>query len=58
MHVHVYAGAGEAKFWMEPKIELAQNFGLSDKDLRTVQNFIVEERADEIRSAWCRHFGC
>ncbi len=56
MHVHVYAGNGEAKFWMEPKIELAQNFGLSDKDLRTVQN-LIEEHADEIRSAWCKHFG-
>ncbi|MFO1429313.1 MAG: DUF4160 domain-containing protein [Candidatus Competibacteraceae bacterium] len=56
MHVHVYAGNGEAKFWMELKIELAQNFGLSDKDLRIVQN-LIEEHADEIRSAWYRHFG-
>lgn len=56
MHVHVYAGNGEAKFWMEPKIELAQNFGLSDKDLRTVQN-LIEEHADEIRSGWYKHFG-
>ena len=50
MHIHVYTGNGEAKFWMEPKIELAQNFGLSDKDLHTVQN-LIEEHADEIRSA-------
>ncbi|NTU55688.1 MAG: DUF4160 domain-containing protein [Anaerolineales bacterium] len=56
MHVHVYAGNGEAKFWMEPKIELAQNFGLSDKDLRTVQN-LIEEPADQIRSTWYKHFG-
>ena len=56
MHVHVYAGNGEAKFWMEPKIELAQNFGLSDKDLRTVQN-LIEEHADEICSGWYKHFG-
>lgn len=56
MHVHVYAGGGEAKFWMEPKIELAQNFGLSDKDLRTVQS-LIEEHADEICSAWHKHFG-
>ncbi len=56
MHVHVYAGNGEAKFWMKPKIELAQNFGLSDKDLCTVQN-LIEEHADEIFSAWYKHFG-
>ena len=56
MHIHVYAGNGEAKFWMEPKIELAQNFGLSDKDLRIVQS-LIEGHADEIRSAWYEHFG-
>jgi hypothetical protein len=56
MHVHVYTGNGEAKFWMEPKIELAQNFGLSDKDLHTVQS-LIEEHTDEIRSAWYKHFG-
>jgi hypothetical protein len=25
MHVHVKGSDGEAKFWMEPEIELAQN---------------------------------
>ena len=29
MHVHVQAQAGEAKFWLEPDIELAVSFGLS-----------------------------
>jgi len=28
MHVHVYCERGEAKFWLEPKIELAKNFGM------------------------------
>jgi hypothetical protein len=27
MHVHVHATAGEAKFWLEPRIELARNYG-------------------------------
>jgi hypothetical protein len=26
MHVHVDATDGEAKFWLEPKIELAKNY--------------------------------
>ncbi len=26
MHVHVYCAEGEAKFWLEPKIELVKNF--------------------------------
>jgi Domain of unknown function (DUF4160) len=56
MHVHVYSGDGEAKFWMEPQIELAQNYGLSKKDLRTARG-LIEEHADEIRAAWQTHFG-
>jgi len=31
LHVHVSHAEGEAKFWMEPKIVLAQNIGLSAK---------------------------
>ena len=56
MHIHVHAQKGEAKFWMEPEIELAVNHGLPDHDLRTMRR-IIEERVDEIREAWNRHFG-
>lgn len=27
MHVHVVSGDGEAKFWLEPELELAKNYG-------------------------------
>lgn len=27
LHVHVHCADGEAKFWLEPEIELAQNLG-------------------------------
>jgi len=27
MHVHVVSADGEAKFWIEPVIEVAQNYG-------------------------------
>jgi len=27
LHVHVQGQRGEAKFWLEPSVELAQNFG-------------------------------
>ncbi len=56
MHIHVHAQQGEAKFWMEPEIELAVSHGLPDHDLRTMRR-IIEERVDEIREAWNRHFG-
>ena len=56
VHVHVYCGDGEAKFWLEPKIELAQNYGLNDRQLRSVQAIIVKHE-DVIRDAWHKHFG-
>ncbi len=34
MHVHVHGTNGEAKFWLEPKIELAGNYGLRTGALR------------------------
>jgi hypothetical protein len=55
MHVHAQCPDGEAKFWLEPTIALAQNYGLSDQQVRAAQQ-LVEARADEIRSAWRKHF--
>jgi hypothetical protein len=34
MHVHVQSANGEAKFWLEPDVELDQNHGLGLKELR------------------------
>ena len=56
MHVHIHCGHGEAKFWMEPEIELAQNYGLTSTDLRAVERLIGEHK-DEIKRAWQEHFG-
>ncbi len=56
MHVHVHAPQGEAKFWMEPGVELAKNYGLSGRVLASVQR-LIEEHEDEIREAWKAHFG-
>jgi Domain of unknown function (DUF4160) len=55
MHVHVQCPDGEAKFWLEPTIALAHNQGLSGQQVRAAQQ-LVEARADEIRSAWRKHF--
>ena len=33
MHVHVYCERGEAKFWLEPTIELAQNSGMAARQI-------------------------
>jgi hypothetical protein len=54
-HVHVQSPEGEAKFWLDPEVELANNYQLSDRDLRRIRE-LIEEHADEIRDAWNRHF--
>jgi hypothetical protein len=56
MHVHVHGQNGEAKLWLEPRIELAQNYGLSEKDLNSALR-LVQEHENEIRNAWNIHFG-
>ena len=56
LHIHVHGQAGEAKFWIEPQIELAQNYGLSDTELNLVRK-LIEEHENEIRNAWAKHFG-
>lgn len=55
MHVHVISPDGEAKFWLEPEIDLAVNKNLSATELRELKH-IVEERQNEIRQSWKRHF--
>ncbi len=55
MHIHVYCGDGEAKFWIEPEIELAKNYNLSRRQLKEIEK-IIEEHYDEIRSDWQKWF--
>jgi hypothetical protein len=55
-HVHVQHATGEAKFWLEPTIEVAQNFGLSPQRLTSALR-LAREHANEIRRGWHAHFG-
>lgn len=55
-HVHVQHARGEAKFWLEPQVELAADYGLGATRV-TAARKIIEERADDIRAAWAKHFG-
>ncbi len=56
MHVHVSHSDGEAKFWREPDIALAQSIGLNERLLRQAKT-LIEEHQNDIRSAWQHHFG-
>ncbi|HBU69149.1 MAG TPA: DUF4160 domain-containing protein [Elusimicrobia bacterium] len=55
LHVHVQSSKGEAKFWIDPIVSLAENYGLSARELLKIQE-IVKEHESEIRSSWKKHF--
>ena len=55
MHVHVHAANGEAKFWLEPQVDLARNYRLTQVQLREIQS-IIEVHYDGLAAAWRRHF--
>lgn len=50
IHIHVECAEGDAKFWLEPTVSLAQNYGLSEQQLRSAQGHI-EANANVIRAA-------
>ena len=55
MHVHVDSPRGEAKFWLEPVVALAEYKGLTPRELTELQR-IVERRKNEIIKKWQQHF--
>lgn len=55
-HIHVSHPTGEAKFWIDPAIELAANYGLTPQRLTKALR-LIKEHEDEVRIAWRRHFG-
>lgn len=55
-HVHVHHATGEAKFWLEPAIELARDYGLGTRRI-AIAHRIIEDHQDEILAAWAKHFG-
>lgn len=55
-HIHVISANGEAKYWIEPEVELANNSGFNLVQLSDLKN-IIEKQKTEIRNAWKKHFG-
>ncbi len=56
MHVHVTHTDGEAKYWLEPSIALAQNFGPSAQQLHQAEQ-LVKTHEHRIRAACNEYFG-
>ncbi|MBL4710955.1 MAG: DUF4160 domain-containing protein [Gammaproteobacteria bacterium] len=55
MHVHVVSADGEAKYWLEPTIKLANNFHYSEQQLSEIK-MLIESHQDEIIDAWLERF--
>jgi hypothetical protein len=56
LHIHVQSPDGEAKFWIDPEIELARNYQLSAQDVSRALQLVIDHE-QEIRDAWNSHFG-
>lgn len=56
MHVHVHSANGEAKYWLEPEVELARSVGFRQAQLRKVEQ-TIRDHYEELVDAWRRHFG-
>lgn len=54
-HVHISSPDGEAKFWIEPVVALADYSGFTDRQLRELLK-MVQKHAKEIEKAWKEHF--
>jgi hypothetical protein len=48
---------GEAKFWLEPVIALADFVGFSKQQLKEIER-MVKIHDKEIESSWKKHFSC
>lgn len=55
MHIHVSSADGEAKFWLEPKVELSRSYRYSRREVKVIQS-LVEGNRDELVSAWRQYF--
>lgn len=55
MHVHVHCADGEAKYWLEPEVELAKNYRLSRQQLKQIER-TIEENYNELTKAWKKYF--
>jgi hypothetical protein len=56
MHIHVIQGKSEAKYWLEPQIELAWNDGIAEERLSKIKK-IIEKNADRFKEQYKEHVG-
>ncbi len=55
IHIHIQKDNKRAKFWLDPFISLAYNYGYSGKELNLFHK-LIEENEELIRSKWNEYF--
>ena len=56
LHIHVVKEAKEAKFWLEPKVEIAYKGDFSQHEINKIQT-LVELYADHFKKQYELHIG-
>jgi len=56
MHVHVFKDMNSAKIWIEPIIEIAENKGFSNKEIKMIIT-ITKENEKEFKEKYRAHIG-
>ena len=51
VHILVVKAEKEAKFWLEPNIELAENFGFNSKEIKVITQ-MIDTYGDEFRQKY------
>jgi len=54
MHVHVESPDGQLKVWLEPRIELAENHEIPEREVTKILR-IIERHHGEIEQRWRGH---
>jgi len=56
VHIHVRKGGVEAKFWLNPVVQLAYNYGYDSRTIREPHG-LIETKRDLIERTWNAFFG-
>lgn len=55
IHVHVSSNGKRIKVWLEPDIEVATNYGFSEKEIKYIIQ-IIADNEQSIKDRWINHF--
>jgi hypothetical protein len=55
MHIHVCGNNSEAKFWLEPKVELVYGYNLNNKEIKILEQ-LIKGRLYKIKEKWQKYF--